>query len=184
MQATEHTYIGSADGIGGEHIDGGESAGGGYISSPTDGGEAGAAGRRTPPETGRAEPMSYDDGEILCLRLGDYIAECRGETPPECGARGERRGTRIPNVAGFCRHIGRGLGYFYSLRESDPEVFGRICAVLEDEALNSGISASILSVYLKARLSGPYDTEAPESTSLDSGGLTLIFDHDIEADGE
>ena len=118
-----------------------------------------------------------DDGSIVAI-FDDYLIRCR-----EVGDCGKRKNAgRIPNVAGFCRFIGSTLSDFERLRSTRPEVHGALCAALEDEALNSEMSASILSVYLKLRLG--YAGENEEASRVtDTGQLRLIFDHDAYEDG-
>ncbi len=118
-----------------------------------------------------------DNGKIISV-FDDYLSTCRAE-----GAEGKRKSAgRIPNVAGFCRFTHSTLSDFERLRNTRPEVHGALCAALEDEALNSEMSASILSVYLKLRLG--YSGDEKEDTGItDTGQLRLIFDHDAYEDG-
>jgi len=118
-----------------------------------------------------------DNGSIVKL-FDEYLALCQAE-----GADGKRKNAgRIPNVAGFCRFTRSTLSDFERLRNTRPEVHGALCAALEDEALNSEMSASILSVYLKLRL-GYSGKEKAETGITDTGQLRLIFDHDAYEDG-
>lgn len=121
--------------------------------------------------------QAADDGSIVAI-FDDYIIRCQAES-----ADGKRKNAgRIPNVAGFCRFTHSTLSDFERLRHTRPEIHGALCAALEDEALNSEMSASILSVYLKLRLG--YAGESAEETGItDSGQLRLIFDHDAYEDG-
>ena len=64
-----------------------------------------------------------------------------------------------------------------------PEEFEKLFAVFEDEALNSQISPSLLSTYLKKRL-GYSDASESTQTEVDTDKIKLIFDHDIFVDGE
>ncbi|MCQ2354382.1 MAG: hypothetical protein MJ102_04660 [Clostridia bacterium] len=107
----------------------------------------------------------------LPILMASYLNECSADTG------------RIPNAAGFCRYCGCGLNEFSLLRDAHPEIYDAVCAILEDEALNSGFSSSIMSVYLKLRL-GYGGEEKSEKSVADSGTLRLIFDHDAYADGE
>jgi hypothetical protein len=118
-----------------------------------------------------------DNGSIITL-FEDYLSSCRAD-----GAEGKRKSAgRIPNVAGFCRFTASTLSDFERLKNTRPEVHGALCAALEDEALNSEMSASILSVYLKLRLG--YSGEDKEDVGItDTGQLRLIFDHDAYEDG-
>lgn len=116
-----------------------------------------------------------DEGKIVDA-IGDYVLRCRGEP---CG--NPKSAGRIPNVAGFCRSLGVTLSDFERLRKTRPEHHGAICAALEDEALNSQMTATILSIYLKHRLG--YSDDREEVGVTDSGQLRLIFDHDAFEDG-
>ena len=65
------------------------------------------------------------------------------------------------------------------MEREHPEIFGRLRAVLEDEALNATMSPTVIAAYLKKRLG--YDKEAPvESESA----ISVRFEHDIWSDGE
>lgn len=116
-----------------------------------------------------------DEGKIVDA-IGDYVLRCRVEP---CG--NPKSAGRIPNVAGFCRSLGVTLSDFERLRKTRPEHHGAICAALEDEALNSQMTATILSIYLKHRLG--YSEDREEVGVTDSGQLRLIFDHDAFEDG-
>lgn len=108
--------------------------------------------------------------------LGNYILRCHTEQ-----GNSTKSASRIPNVAGFCRALGVTLSDFDRLKRTRPEHHGAICAVLEDEALNSQMTAAILSIYLKHRLG--YGTEREEIGITDAGQLRLIFEHDAYEDG-
>lgn len=119
-----------------------------------------------------------DDGSIVEI-FDNYLEFCQSD-----GAGGKQKNAgRIPNVAGFCRFTHSTLSEFDRLKNTRPELHGALCAALEDEALNSEMSASILSLYLKIRLG--YSGEREEDAAIvDSGQLRLIFDHDAYRDGE
>ncbi len=119
-----------------------------------------------------------DNGSIIKL-FDDYLIFCQAENT---GGKTKNAG-RIPNVAGFCRFADATLSEFDRLKRTRPEFHGALCAALEDEALNSDMPASILSVYLKLRLGYSGDS-AEESGITDTGQLRLIFDHDAYRDGE
>lgn len=119
------------------------------------------------------------DEEMIAEKLEDYLNTCR---PDEESGRSKRAG-RIPNVAGFCRFLGVTLADFDRLKRTRPEHHGALCAALEDEALHSPMTATILSIYLKYRL-GYSDDKKEENLVTDSGPLRLIFDHDAYRDGE
>ena len=86
----------------------------------------------------------------------------------------------FPNVAGFCRFLGVSTGELERLAYEYPEGYGRILAVLEDEALNSDLSPTLLSAYLKKRLG--YDTPSKSNSAKDQ--ICISFEHDIIEDGE
>lgn len=131
----------------------------------------------TKPDTGALEALA-DSGRI-CSALREYLEFCaRG-----VGAGKEKQTGRIPNAAGFCRFAGATLNDLERLKKSRPGAYEAVCAVLEDEALNSSLSATVLSSYLKVRL-GYSGEKAEESSVTDSGQLRLIFDHDAYKDGE
>ena len=90
---------------------------------------------------------------------------------------------RFPNVAGFCRYFGIGQQRLERLSKKYPEEFEKLSAILEDEALNSEISASVLTAYLKKRL-GYSDTDKSDKSEVEAGQMRLVFEHDILADGE
>ena len=96
---------------------------------------------------------------------------------------GDKREPKFPNVAGFCRYFGIGRGKYERLSKKYPEEFEKLFAVFEDEALNSQISPSLLSTYLKKRL-GYSDASESTQTEVDTDKINLIFDHDIFVDGE
>jgi hypothetical protein len=117
------------------------------------------------------------DEERIDTEFGKYILHCR----EECGGNPKSAG-RIPNVAGFCRFLGVTLSDFDRLKSTRPEIHGALCAALEDEALNSQMTATILSIYLKHRL-GYLEEKHEERSVTDSGQLRLIFDHYAFEDG-
>ena len=105
-----------------------------------------------------------------------YLKTCR---PPD----GEdKKSSRFPNLAGFCRWLGCGMGSVERLLSSNPEAADYLLAVMEDEALNAPvISPTVVGAYLKRRLS--YGEKPPSRSGSDSGELRLVFEHDIAEDG-
>lgn len=93
--------------------------------------------------------------------------------------------SRFPNVAGFCRFLGIGMAKLTALAAELPDDYDALCAVFEDEALNSGVSASLLTPYFKKRLGyGDRDREAVSpSGGYDDGTVRILFDHDVLEDG-
>ncbi len=110
------------------------------------------------------------DGGRICSALSEYLEFCANDAG------------KMPNAAGFCRFAGATLAEFEKLRRSRPEHYSAVCAVLEDEALNSELSASVLASYLKLRLGYSGEREA-EGSVTESGQIRLIFDHDAYKDG-
>lgn len=112
--------------------------------------------------------------------LEAYLADC---TPSSDGSK--KTVPRIPNLAGFCRSTGCGVRAFSQFADSYPELADYICAVLEDEALTLSPSPTLLTAYLKRRLGYADKSKAEESeTETNCGLMRLIFEHDIEEDGE
>lgn len=113
----------------------------------------------------------------LRAKLNSYLMACRA--PPMTDSKaGKKREERIPNLAGFCRDLGCGLAAMDELRQRYPRHADYLCAVFEDEALNSIGSTSIWSTYFKERLG--VQSEPRESNPAP----TLVFEHDIMEDGE
>ncbi|MDD7301564.1 MAG: hypothetical protein PUG87_06450, partial [Eubacteriales bacterium] len=53
------------------------------------------------------------------------------------------------NVAGFCRSVGISVSAFRSLARRFPDDYLTALAFFEDAAINSGATASLISLYLK-----------------------------------
>ena len=136
---------------------------------------------------GKGEQMEAKDGDIerACLeeRLDalaeEYISFCKSVT--ETDKKVSKKGSgRFPNVAGFCRYFRIGASEYECLAQKYPAEFEKLYATLEDEALNSDVSPTILSAYMKKRLG--YDRESEREIS--DGQLKIVFDHNIMEDGE
>lgn len=122
--------------------------------------------------------------------LTDYLELCSAAEASEGdseadgkrarGKKSQRSGASFPNVAGFCRFLGVGTGELEELADKHPDMHGRILAVLEDEALNSGLSATLISAYLKKRLG--YDSQS--KCQAGEPQLQIRFEHDVIEDGE
>ncbi len=136
--------------------------------------------------------MNHTEADVLleeaCRRgilgqiLEEYIAACHaplGEpAPTDKKTRGSVRGDRFPNLAGFCRYLGCSTEEWLAMEKEQPEVFGRLRAALEDEALNAVMSPTVIAAYLKKRLG--YDKEPTDT----EGPIAVQFAHDIFRDGE
>ena len=127
------------------------------------------------------------NGTLITL-AEQYINSCNSDEDNDKeeknGAKKQKKKNgRFTNFAGFCRYVGIGDTEYAKLSKKYPEEFEKLACVLEDEALNSEISPSLLGVYLKKRL-GYDDSAKAQKNDVDMGQLKLIFEHDIIADGE
>lgn len=108
--------------------------------------------------------------------LKKYLKRCE-EQKSESDSKKEVR--RLPTLAGFCAMLNCGLSAADMLRNLFPLQYDYICAVLEDEALNSARSPTVLNTYLKERLGYGQKSDADAEESP----LQPIFEHDILGDG-
>lgn len=122
-----------------------------------------------------------DEGRLPSL-MDAYLASCRLGESAASGTAKKKEGS-FPNLAGFCRHLGCGLSSAERLHRSHPELYDRLCAILEDEALNASISPNLLSAYLKRRL-GYGEKQETEGISTACEQLRLVFEHNILEDGQ
>jgi len=111
----------------------------------------------------------------LCAKVGRperkaerYIAFCLANEQP-----------RLPNMAGFFRWMGLSASARDHFKGSYPQIYRTVKMIFEDEALNSPLPPSIVSAYMKQFFSS--EDVTPEDSSR---GITLVFEHDIERDGE
>ena len=107
-----------------------------------------------------------------------YIDICRNETA------GAKKHERFPNIAGFCTFCGLNGNDLLRMKREYPDSYSALCLIFEDEALNSDVSASVLSAYLKKRLGYGEDDAEKTSDCRIGESLKLIFEHDILSDGE
>ena len=124
---------------------------------------------------------------ILNRTLEKYIEGCRisdreaDEAPDARKKRASRHsGGRFPNLAGFCRYYRVSIKDLDALSVEFPDEINMLYAILEDEALNSGLPPAVLSAYLKKRLGYDRDTSPSELEN----NVTIRFEHDIFDDGE
>ncbi len=120
---------------------------------------------------------------ILEHIVDEYICSCypkSSESTDNTARSRPRVKARFPNLAGLCRYVGTGLSDLEALRGDYPEEYDKLLAIFEDEALNSEISSTLLSAYLKKRIAY---TTCKESTD-NSKEVRYSFEHDIFADGE
>ena len=120
----------------------------------------------------------FRSGDIIGVAEG-YVSECL-----EHGQAGGDR-ARFPNIAGFGRALGIGLGELERMGEKYPAVYDAVLAVLEDGALNTeripGKSALLAMTYFRRRLGYESIKIAPKGEQDKS--IRVVFDHDIEEDG-
>lgn len=121
------------------------------------------------------EKHSVADGKTLLILLNEYIKTCACENE-------KKGGSRFPNLAGFCRYCCLGTGELKSLRDEYPREYDLMCSALEDEALNSDKSATLVGAYLKNHFG--YGEKSADRTKVESGDVKLVFEHDIMSDGE
>ena len=111
-----------------------------------------------------------------------YIALCAKNADGDKKHRSGAKGTRFPNIAGFCRYCGVGHAELEKLKEFFPKEYDALCSVFEDEALNSDIAVSLLGTYMKTRLG--YGAKEKEVCSSEEDEPTVaVFEHDIFEDG-
>ena len=118
----------------------------------------------------------YRNGLLEGL-VEEYLESCRDSGEAEGKS---RRTMRFANLAGFCRFLGTGLADLEQLRGEFPEEYDRLLAVFEDEALNSCISPTLLSAYVKKRIRYSCEEEKPFGRKE----VSYRFEHDIFTDGE
>ena len=113
--------------------------------------------------------------------LEAYVQTCHepSDVSPSDPRRAAKAPHRLPNLAGFCRYLAIGTEDFRRIADEFPDEISPLYAILEDEALNSGLPPALLSAYLKRRLG--YDRVEEEHPTEQ---LQICFEHDILRDGE
>ena len=111
--------------------------------------------------------------------LRDYLCSCYAYGEDE---EKEEEDHAVRREGKTKKKVERGIGTreLESFGSEHPDEYGKILAVFEDEALNSGLSATLVSAYLKKRLG--YDSSTKNSSEV--SGLQISFEHDIFEDGE
>ena len=131
-------------------------------------------------------PKSIDwlcRNELLLPLAEQYVRECSAEVQGNTTGKRKDASGRFPNLAGFCRTLCTGLFWIEALRCEYPEQYGALCALFEDEALNSSQSATVISAYMKEHLGFGEGKKESEGACM-SGDIKLIFEHDIYEDGQ
>lgn len=123
--------------------------------------------------------LSETDGGEITKLLEQYLLLCRTDGENDDGKKKKSKDAIFPNLAGFCRFIGISTSELEAYGEKFSTEYERILTVLEDEALNSGLSPALVSSYLKKRLGYDGTNQAPKSPQLE-----IKFEHDIFEDGE
>ena len=130
-------------------------------------------------EASESEIERACEEERLNALAEEYISFCKSASDAEKKTSRKSAG-RFPNVAGFCRYFRIGATEYECLAQKYPAEFEKLYATLEDEALNSDVSPTILSAYMKKRLG--YDRDSDRE--ITDGQLKIVFDHNIMEDGE
>ena len=121
---------------------------------------------------------------LLEYIVDEYVNSCHSSSGVQVSDDGSRsrqkQKCRFANLAGLCRYVGTGLSDLSALCDDYPYEYDKLLAVFEDEALNSEVSPTLLSAYLKKRIA--YTTEKDMSGGAKE--VRYCFEHDIFADGE
>ena len=121
---------------------------------------------------------------VLDEQVEQYIALCHStptHSADESAKAKSKARSMFPNLAGFCRFLGTGLSDVSRLAADFPTDHDRLIAIFEDEALNSEVSPTLLSAYLKKRMRYTEDTGNARAESKE---VSYCFDHDIFSDGQ
>ena len=121
--------------------------------------------------------QANNGGNIINL-LEQYVISCNTEPIKDNSRSSQKAKQGFPNLAGFCRFLHVSTAELEVFGRENPDIYGRILAILEDEALNSAISPTVISAYLKKRLG--YDAVKHHT---EQGQLEIKFEHDIFEDG-
>ena len=100
----------------------------------------------------------------------EYVRFCR-----DCDA-------RLPNMAGFFRRLGFGARELDHLKNTYRDEYRTVMMIFEDEAINSMRPPSLVSSYMKQYFKNDEGDEVASESRC--GPITLVFDHDIDLDGE
>ena len=131
----------------------------------------------------------YENGRVNEI-LEDYILSCSkketlfedSESASGEKAKSKKKSTTpkaFPNLAGFCRYLGISIGELSDASRDYPAEYEKLLTVLEDEALNSSLSPTLISAYLKKRLG--YAANNKEDSAENQ--MQIKFEHDIFEDG-
>lgn len=138
--------------------------------------------KASPPESDDLWLHELFECNLLSTIMEDYVALCFVPSS-EPSASSQKRSLKhppLPNLAGFCRYLKTDVDTLVKVGKKHPTEYGRIMAILEDEALNSDTSATLITSYMKKRLN--YEKLSEDSSP--SPSTTVTFEHDIFSDGE
>ena len=121
----------------------------------------------------------WREGELFGM-VDEYVELCHSTLSAADPKTRQKQRIRFPNVAGFCRFLGVGMSDMLVFKSEYPLEYDRLLAIFEDEALNSDVSPTLLSAYMKKRMLYALE-DAPKSVP---GEVRYCFEHDIFADGE
>ena len=124
---------------------------------------------------------SINDGGTILNLLNEYIIACANKKACDENTKESKTGPPpiFPNLAGFCRFLNISTSELEELGKQFPNHYNRLLTILEDEALNSKLSPTIVSAYMKKRLG--YDRTNPIQNNTQ---MEIKFEHDIFEDGE
>ena len=117
---------------------------------------------------------------ILSEAIKDYLLYCQEYGKDNLSEKAVKSKGRFPNIAGLCRYLNTGMSDVFALRDTMPEEYDKLLAIFEDEALNSQISPTVISAYMKKRIGFVITDEGADA----SGEVLYEFEHNIFADGE
>jgi hypothetical protein len=129
-------------------------------------------------ESGRANEL-LEEYILACSRIDAESNEDAASTEKSKSRKKAASAKLFPNLAGFCRYLGISTQELSDISRDYPSQYGKLLAVLEDEALNSSLSPTLISAYLKKRLGYASDSSAESSENQ----LQIKFEHDIFEDG-
>ena len=116
---------------------------------------------------------------MLATLAERYVDRCRETSDGE--GESKKSAQKFPNLAGFARSLGVGLGVLRELGEKCPEQYGAMLAIFEDEALNAAKNATAINMYIKERLG--IGEKCKGDADADPQRIEVVFEHDITEDG-
>ena len=138
--------------------------------------------KTTPPESDDLWLRELFICNLISTVMEDYVSLCftHSEEIPVSSQKRSAKHPPLPNLAGFCRYLKTDVDTLVKVGKDYPAEYGMLMAILEDEALNSDASSTLITAYMKRRLN--YEKLSPD-VSLPTSP-TVTFEHDIFSDGE